>query len=254
VMVSRASPTPHSSRSFFSLTSSAARAPTFRTLPAPRPHRCLPRSFLRPPRVTVGPPRVTVATPPSPPRPPRPTPLRNRRRRAPVRPPRPPWRPSPWPPPSPPGPRLAQTRRPAGRGSPCTSEWRVRGDFGSVGERERDRGGRLSLKKPLAHTFPLIFLSLFFFRRTGKWEAHVWHSKKQVYLGGFDWEEHAAKAHDIMTLKVKGLGAEVSVDREREERAAHPSPRPPPHLVTPPSPLFSSIHSSTSPPPPTLSC
>jgi len=114
--------------------------------------------------------------------------------------------------------------------------------------RERDRGWKALTRKTARSHFSLIF------RRTCKWEAHVWHSKKQVYLGGFDWEEHAAKAHDIMTLKVKGPGAEVSVDREREERAAHPSPRPPPHLVTPPSPLFSSIHSSTSPPLPTLSC
>ena len=28
-------------------------------------------------------------------------------------------------------------------------------------------------------------------RRTKRWEAHIWDDKKQVYLGGFDIEEHA---------------------------------------------------------------
>ena len=28
-------------------------------------------------------------------------------------------------------------------------------------------------------------------RRTKRWEAHIWDEKKQVYLGGFDIEEHA---------------------------------------------------------------
>ena len=104
------------------------------------------------------------------------------------------------------------------------------GSLGRLG-RERETGVERSHSKKTARShFPLIFLSLFFLRRTCKWEAHVWHSKKQVYLGGFDWEEHAAKAHDIMTLKVKGPGAEVRVDREREERGRSPftylDPRP----------------------------
>lgn len=28
-------------------------------------------------------------------------------------------------------------------------------------------------------------------RRTRRWEAHIWDAKKQVYLGGYDSEEHA---------------------------------------------------------------
>lgn len=31
-------------------------------------------------------------------------------------------------------------------------------------------------------------------RRTKRWEAHIWDDKKQVYLGGFDVEEHAGAA------------------------------------------------------------
>jgi hypothetical protein len=30
-------------------------------------------------------------------------------------------------------------------------------------------------------------------RRTKRWEAHIWDDKKQVYLGGFDIEEHAGE-------------------------------------------------------------
>ncbi|KAK9915253.1 hypothetical protein WJX75_006763 [Coccomyxa subellipsoidea] len=41
-------------------------------------------------------------------------------------------------------------------------------------------------------------------RRTKRWEAHIWDDKKQVYLGGFDVEEHAGKAHDVMALKCRG--------------------------------------------------
>ncbi|KAK9815855.1 hypothetical protein WJX72_010809 [[Myrmecia] bisecta] len=40
-------------------------------------------------------------------------------------------------------------------------------------------------------------------RRTKRWEAHIWDDKKQVYLGGFDVEKHAGKAHDIMALKCR---------------------------------------------------
>lgn len=48
------------------------------------------------------------------------------------------------------------------------------------------------------------------FRRTKKWESHIWDNKKQVYLGGFDNEQHAAKAHDIMALKCRGVGTIIN--------------------------------------------
>lgn len=40
-----------------------------------------------------------------------------------------------------------------------------------------------------------------------RYEAHVWESKKQVYLGGFLREIDAALAHDLMALWSKGPGA-----------------------------------------------
>ncbi|KAG2484298.1 hypothetical protein HYH03_016844 [Edaphochlamys debaryana] len=41
-------------------------------------------------------------------------------------------------------------------------------------------------------------------RRTKRWEAHIWEERRQVYLGGFEVEEHAAKAHDVMAIRCRG--------------------------------------------------
>jgi hypothetical protein len=43
-------------------------------------------------------------------------------------------------------------------------------------------------------------------RRSGRWEAHIWvrETGKQVYLGGYELEEHAAEAYDVAALKCKG--------------------------------------------------
>lgn len=40
-------------------------------------------------------------------------------------------------------------------------------------------------------------------RRTKKWEAHIWDNRKQLYLGGYDIEEHAGVAHDVMAIKCR---------------------------------------------------
>ncbi|CAK0780184.1 hypothetical protein CVIRNUC_004961 [Coccomyxa viridis] len=54
-------------------------------------------------------------------------------------------------------------------------------------------------------------------RRTKRWEAHIWDDKKQVYLGGFDIEEHAGKAHDVMALKCRGPGSPLNFGLEEYE-------------------------------------
>jgi len=43
--------------------------------------------------------------------------------------------------------------------------------------------------------------------RTGRYEAHIWESGKQVYLGGFDREAQAAIAYDLCALKCRGTQA-----------------------------------------------
>ena len=43
-------------------------------------------------------------------------------------------------------------------------------------------------------------------RRSGRWEAHIWWKMtgKQVYLGGYEEEDHAAEAYDLAAIKIKG--------------------------------------------------
>lgn len=43
-------------------------------------------------------------------------------------------------------------------------------------------------------------------KRSGRWEAHIWvkETGKQVYLGGYEKEEHAAEAYDVAAMKCKG--------------------------------------------------
>ena len=42
-------------------------------------------------------------------------------------------------------------------------------------------------------------------KRSGRWEAHIWirDSKKQVYLGGYSNEQHAAEAFDLVAMKCR---------------------------------------------------
>ncbi|CAD7703458.1 unnamed protein product [Ostreobium quekettii] len=54
-------------------------------------------------------------------------------------------------------------------------------------------------------------------RRSGRWEAHIWVKDigRQVYLGGYEDEEHAAEAYDVAAIKCKGRRVKTNFDMSK---------------------------------------
>lgn len=50
------------------------------------------------------------------------------------------------------------------------------------------------------------------YRRTGRWEAHIWENRRQIHLGSFSNPCDAARSYDRAALRFRGIDADLNFD------------------------------------------
>lgn len=94
------------------------------------------------------------------------------------------------------------------------------GDAPQKGVRKRARGAAAPAAPKKSTKSSSKYRGVTQHARSGRYEAHIWvkEIQKQMYLGGYEHEEHAAEAYDIAALKSKGRTTKTnfSLDKYRE--------------------------------------